>query len=324
MMISQHDRISGGFWGALVGDALGVPVEFTARDERKRDPVVGMRAFGTHHQPAGTWSDDSSLLLCTMESLCAGFDPVDIGSRFIRWLDEGYWTPYGEVFDCGIATQQAIARLRRGVDPESAGGAGERDNGNGSLMRILPVACYFADAPTATLLDAAHRVSAVTHRHPRSQMACGMACLVAQALMQGQCIEGAYRSAITEAATVYTALPFAAERTHFVRVLDGQLADVPESDISGDGYVVHTLEASLWCLLTTSSFEEAVLKAVNLGDDADTTGCVTGGLAGLAYGVDAIPLPWRECLARAGDIAASLQRFTEACASPVTVDRQSK
>jgi ADP-ribosylglycohydrolase len=193
MVVTQHDRIAGGIWGALVGDALGVPVEFTSRAARMADPVVSMRAYGTHHQPAGTWSDDGSLLLCSVEALCDGYSSASLAGRFLAWEEHGYWTPHGTVFDIGIATRQALARMRQGVPPEEAGGTGEYDNGNGSLMRILPIALAYAGAPTETLLDIAHRASALTHRHPRSQMACGIYCLMARALLAGQPVNAAYQ-----------------------------------------------------------------------------------------------------------------------------------
>ena len=138
--LTQTQRILGALWGALVGDALGVPVEFLNRALLKSKPVTGMREFGTHQQPAGTWSDDSSLLLCTVESLvaCQHLDGKDLGDRFVRWERDGHWTPRGAVFDIGVATSQALSRIAMGESPEEAGGADEYSNGNGSLMRIIP------------------------------------------------------------------------------------------------------------------------------------------------------------------------------------------
>jgi ADP-ribosylglycohydrolase len=144
-----QERLSGALWGAVTGDALGVPVEFQSRATLTANPVTGMRAFGTHCQPAGTWSDDSSLLLCTVDSLaaCGGFDPVDLAARFVRWGQNGYCTPHGGIFDIGVATSDAIANLREGVWPEEAGRDDEYSNGNCSLMRILPVGLWGSVAP---------------------------------------------------------------------------------------------------------------------------------------------------------------------------------
>ena len=311
MVVAKQDRMLGGLWGAIVGDALGVPVEFTSRAERQRDPVTDMRGYGTHHQPPGTWSDDSSLLLCTVEAFCESYNPMRLGELFLAWQDHGLWTPHGKVFDIGIATNMALARMRQGAAPEEAGGAGERDNGNGSLMRILPVALRYADAPVDEMLFMAHRVSAITHQHPRSQMACGLYCCMAKGLLGGLASLDAYRFMIEQGHRYYNVTPFNREMPHFARILSGTIGDATDRDIASSGYVLHTLEASLWCLLTTSSYADAVLKAVNLGDDTDTTGCVAGGLAGVCYGIQSIQLAWRERLTRADDIHQQLNAFRQ-------------
>src|SRR3974390_2546793 len=146
---SYKERVLGGLWGAVIGDALGVPVEFEERSEVRSHPVVGMRGHGTHDQPAGTWSDDSSLLLCTADSLLRyEFDTEDVGRRFVAWYQKGLWTPWKKVFDVGVATSQALARIANGMRGGVAGGGGEYGNGNGSLMRILPVALRFGNDPT--------------------------------------------------------------------------------------------------------------------------------------------------------------------------------
>ena len=170
--LDGKSRMKGGLWGSLVGDALGVPVEFEGRAARVADPVLGMRAYGTHRQPAGTWSDDGALLLCSVESLVEkGFDTSDMGRRFLDWRDHGLWTAHGDVFDIGNATSQALERVRRGVPAGEAGGQDEASNGNGSLMRILPVVFAEFGEATAVFSDKIHRASSVTHGHPRSQMA---------------------------------------------------------------------------------------------------------------------------------------------------------
>ncbi|MEI7832697.1 MAG: ADP-ribosylglycohydrolase family protein [bacterium] len=294
--MEQSQRLAGGIWGAIVGDALGVPVEFTSREERRHDPVTGMRGYGTHNQPSGTWSDDSSLLLCTVEALTGEYSPAHLAELFLAWKEQGYMTPHGSVFDIGIATRAAISRIKQGVAPEEAGGAGERDNGNGSLMRILPVALCYADAPVEEMLGIAHRVSSLTHRHPRSQLACGLYCLMAKALLEGKEPQDAYQYMIAQGQQHYAAAPFTSESRHFARLFSGSIAEVPEAEIASSGYVVHTLEASIWCLLRNSSYEETVLKAVNLGDDTDTTGCVAGGLAGVYWSIEGIPMEWLEAI----------------------------
>ncbi len=305
----MRERILGGLWGAVVGDALGVPVEFQTRDEVQANPVRDMRGGGTYGQPRGTWSDDSSLLLCTVEGLIDGFDMGRLAKLFRSWLDSGHWTPWGEAFDVGVTTSQAIARLSRGIDPEQAGIDNENSNGNGSLMRILPVALRFGSYSAPEMVSYAHRASSLTHRHRRSQIACGIYSLLARSLMSGLGPANAYENAIRESHANYHETPDSSELTKFERVLSGRIGQLPESAIESSGYVLHTLEASIWSLLTTNSFREATLRAVNLGEDTDTTATVTGGLAGICYGVSAIPEEWLDQLARHEEIGELFESF---------------
>ena len=311
----DKQKMIGGLLGVAVGDALGVPVEFSSRSRLKAEPVTGMTGYGTHRQPPGTWSDDSSLTFCLAESLCRGYDFHDISRRFVRWLDEAYWTPHGETFDIGNTTSQAISRLRSGVDPVEAGGRGERDNGNGSLMRILPIAFYFAASGTEEMLKATHDVSCVTHAHLRSQMACGYYNLMEVELLGGASPFEAYYRATDSAIQAYSEPPFSEELSHFERVLNGRIHQEPEDAIRSTGYVVHTLEASIWAFLRASTFTEAVLSAVNLGEDTDTTGAITGGLAGVYYGLEAIPKHWIGSLARLPDIVGLGERLCDEISS---------
>jgi ADP-ribosylglycohydrolase len=304
---SLRDRILGGLWGSLVGDALGVPVEFKDRATVQAKPVTDMRGYGTHHQPPGTWSDDGALILCTVDSLAAhDFDTQDMGNRFVEWMNRGLWTAWGETFDVGMATSDALIRINNGTPAERAGGRTEYSNGNGSLMRIIPVALRFAHEPTEKLLDRLSRSSAITHGHARSQIACGFYGLVIRQLLKGDQPLAAVNTARSIFSNSYSG---AFEAEHFRCVLEGDLAARPEGMIASTGYVIHTLTASLWCLLTTRSYEECVLKAVNLGGDTDTTGCVSGGLAGVHYGEGSIPDKWRRALARHHEVESMLNCF---------------
>ena len=306
---SKEDKVLGGLFGLAVGDALGVPVEFTPRSELKRQPVTDMIGQGTHGQPPGTWSDDSSLAFCLAESLCQGFDLQDIAHKFCRWLDEGYWTPFGQVFDVGGTTAEAISRLKEGVNPVEAGGRDEFSNGNGSLMRILPLAYYVEEMSLEKQFELTHQVSCLTHGHPRSQMACGIYIQFAVNLLHGQEPGEAYKAMAAEVIKYYSRLPYRCELPHFSRILEANIQKLSEESIKSSGYVIDTLEASLWCFLNSKSYEETVLKAVNLGDDADTTGAVAGGIAGLYYGLAAIPERWLNTLARKDDILDLARRF---------------
>jgi len=308
--LNVESRLLGGLWGAIIGDALGVPVEFVSREEVRRNPITGMRGYGTFNLPPGTWSDDSSLLLCTVESLTNNLFTNQMGKLFMQWLSEGYYTPWGDAFDVGNSTLSSIRRMMMGPPPEKAGGRSENANGNGSLMRILPVGIFFARKPVEELLPVVHRASSLTHRHPRTLMACGFYCIMVSALLQGFTPDEAYLYAIEQATIYYAKLPYAEELPHFERLFSTLISSVPETAIKSGGYVIHTLEASVWCLLNSDSFEQAVLTAVNLGEDTDTTGCVTGGLAGLCYGLESIPQDWLDAIVRKEDIGKLLMQFT--------------
>lgn len=298
--MNPSSRILGGLYGSLIGDALGVPVEFKPRVDRLHDPVTDMRDYGTHGQPKGTWSDDGALLMCAVESLAdKGFDTQDMGERFVRWLTHGLWTAHGTLFDIGFATRKALRLIEQGCPAEIAGGDGEHDNGNGSLMRILPVPLASLECDLDVFCDRISRASAITHAHDRSRLACVLHGLLVRALMRGEKPAVAHASAAAEFRARHSTH---AENSHCSPLLNPDLANASESTIESSGYVLHTLEASLWCLLTTRSFPECVLKAVNLGDDTDTTGCVAGGLAGIHYGFDAIPADWLQALPRQKDL----------------------
>jgi ADP-ribosyl-[dinitrogen reductase] hydrolase len=306
-----NERILGGLWGAAAGDALGVPAEFLSREEMRRDPVKDMRGFGSHQQPAGTWSDDTSLMLCTVESLLGGFDTTDLGQRFVAWQGQGHWTAQGEPFDINLATSDALLRIESGTPPELAGGTDELSNGTGSLMRVLPIALWRAESPMEDLLDAVHRAASLTHRHPRAVMAGGYYALLLRSLYAGLPPFEAYRKAGMEFRRSYGHGQWADQLAHFHRLLTGDLPQLPEEEIRSGGHTLHTLEAGLWCLLNTRRYTECVLRAVNLGDDTDTTGAVAGGLAGVHYGLKEIPAAWREQLARQDEMAGLFARFAE-------------
>lgn len=301
-------RILGGIMGFVVGDALGVPVEFKVRARMKKDPVTGMREYGVHNQPKGTWSDDSSMTLCLMDSLTGGYNLDDIAKQFVKWVDEGFWTPYGDVFDIGNTTRAAVNRIRDGVAPVDCGGKREYDNGNGSLMRILPLAYYLINKDESTRYKTIYDVSSITHGHSVSKIACIIYTELAINLIKGNSVEDAYKKMCKDVKSHYEYLDKVLLEP-FSRILDGRLPGLSEDDIKSTGYVIDTLEASIWCLMNSKTYSEAVLKAVNLGDDTDTTGAVTGGIAGIVYGFEAIPSDWVDCLARKDDIVCLCKRF---------------
>jgi ADP-ribosyl-[dinitrogen reductase] hydrolase len=312
LRLLPQDRLMGGLLGLVIGDALGVPVEFASRAERDRDPVQGLRAFGTHGQPLGAWSDDGAMALVQAQAFVRhGWEPSRHLEGFLAWLDGAAWTAHGTVFDVGYATRAALRRFQRGATPAESGGRRERDNGNGSLMRMLPAACWWAGRPLAEILLMAGEVSALTHAHPRSRLCCALHALVADGLLAALPLAVALRRAADHVATEVPP----DERPWLAPLLDGSCLEWRREQVPSDGHVVSTLIAALWCLHHHHTYADAVLAAVNLGDDTDTTGAVTGGLAGLRHGLSGIPAVWIGCLPRRVEVLHLAETFASACRS---------
>ena len=258
-------------YGAAVGDALGVPYEFC---ERGTFECLGMTDGGAHRQPLGTFSDDTSLLLATCDSIRANggrIDTDDMRARFVDWMRNGAYTPDGVMFDIGNATATALIR--------GYGCAGGRDNGNGSLMRIAPLAF------TSATDDEVRAVSAITHAHAVSTECCVTFIAVLRRIIAGASIDAA------TAGVTIAGDPFDPARP------DNPFDPAkPRDEVRSGGYVRDTLDAALWCLANTDTYIDCVLTAVNLGSDTDTTACVAGALAGAFYGFEAIPPAWVEAL----------------------------
>jgi len=292
-------KIYSGIMGLVVGDALGVPVEFKTRDVEfnRRDSfkITDMIGYGTYNMPPGTWSDDSSMMLATVESIArlGRISTDDIMQNFYRWVDESAFTPYGEMFDIGRATREAIQRYAWGTPARKCGGEAEWDNGNGSLMRILPLA--FTDCRYQMV----NAVSSLTHAHEISLEACRIYVSVARKLLQGKPLDRIVKT-IKPELPVYERLP--------------KLDTLQRDEIKSSGYVVDTLEAALWCNLKSNSYRECVLMAVNLGEDTDTVGAIAGGLAGIMYGIggeQGIPEKWINQIARKEWIAELCGKFEQ-------------
>ena len=306
---ATRQRVFGALFGLAVGDALGVPVEYRSREFLRAEPVRNMIGFGTHNQPEGTWSDDSSLAFCVAESVCSGYDPLDAAKRMFAFAREGRWTPYGKVFEIGATTAEALSHLSLAdTAVDELGLDDERNNGSGALSRTLPLVFVMGALDFFGRVEHIRRMTALTHRHRRSVLAGVLYVETAIGLLTGMSPRDAY---LQMCATVDRELHDDKELVHFSRILGGGLPDLKEEEIRTGGYVVHSVEAALWSLLTTQDFREAVLKAVNLGGDSSTSGAVTGSLGGIAYGFKAIPREWVEILPRKmeiGELADRLNR----------------
>ncbi len=284
-----RDQIHGGILGMLVGDALGVPYEFhdprnlPSMEDIDMTPPAGFRRAhrGT---PPGTWSDDGALALCLLASLLNRdtFDPSDLAERFVAWVRQGYMAVDGRVFDIGNQTSDSLYRLERGIPPLNAGGDDEFSNGNGSLMRVLPLALWHRGDDTE-LINLAAQQSRLTHGHARSRVCCALYCLWARRIIEGA-------SDPWTAAVRTLRMTAHGEMAHELR----RNVDVDFTP-AGSGYVVdclHTARAAM----REDTYERVVQRAIAFGQDTDTSACVAGGLAGLKFGAPAIPRHWMDAL----------------------------
>ena len=288
-----------GIMGVVIGDALGCPVQFETREEVAAHPVTGMRGNGTFNLPAGSWTDDSSLTLALLDSICGTgrMDLKDIMDHFVNWLDHGAFTPYGYAYDIGGGTMDAIEAYKRNGNPLLSGGRDVWNNGNGSLMRIMP-ACLYCCAKGMREDEAVRAVRAVaglTHAHSRSNFACCLYWFMVREILDGEGgLAARLQKGLDRGFAYFDRKAEDPENlAYYDRLRDlAAFARIPAEEIRSGGYVVETLEAVVWTLVTTGSFQEALLKVVNLGSDTDTTGAITGGLAALYYGLDAVPEAW--------------------------------
>ncbi len=300
-----RDRIRGGLYGLLLGDACGVPVEFTSPQERQRDPVMGMRGYGTHSQPPGHWSDDGALTLAHVAAFLdsSGWDPPAHMSEFRAWYEKARHTAGGTVFDIGESTARAILRNFGGTPWFACGCKGVYDNGNGSLMRILPVALRAMHLEPDQRAEVLAEGSVLTHAHRRSQLACILFGEICLSLLHDQEIGDAFTR--TQG---FHAEPEWQPYAH----LPLPLGDAkPKST----GYVVDCLESALWCIQKKSDFRAAVLQAVNLGGDTDTTAAVCGVMAGLRCGYSGLPEDWLQVLPRQDYLQDLIDEFASLCLS---------
>lgn len=311
--------------GFAIGDALGVPVEFTGRDNLKKNPIKDMEEYGTHYQPKGTWSDDTSMVLATMKGLINDeplvIDYKKIMNHFLMWKDRAHYTPFNKVFDIGGATSYALSTYQQHIDDNDENnvicGTGEiNSNGNGSLMRILPIVLYLNKAGISyndeRFFEIINKVSSMTHSHIYSIFGCYIYSIYMTELLKETDKIKAYQilqehlSSILKDNDTFSEL-----KKVYSRIINGNLLKLKEKEINSSGYVVDSLEAALWSVLTTNSFEECVLKAVNLGEDTDTIGALAGGLAGIIYGEYKIPEKWINSLQKKEYLEDNIDDFRD-------------
>ena len=283
-----------GIIGLAVGDAIGVPLEFLNREDLINNPVTTMLEDKRERIPKGSWSDDTSLNIALIDSINKNqkIDLYDIGQRFIAWGENGEYTPTGKMFGIGRTTLKAIARLEEGkLAPEECGGDTESENGNGSLMRILPLVyyCYSKNLNEKEIYEVVKNVSSITHRHEISIMGCFIYVMYGISLLNDKNLLQSYKYIKKLKYNTY----FSKETIDkYKRILGENIAKCELEEIKSTGFVIDTLEATIWTLLNTDSYNQAIVGAINLGGDADTIGACVGGLAGIYYGLESINKDW--------------------------------
>jgi ADP-ribosylglycohydrolase len=301
----DRDRQRGMLYGLAIGDALGAPVEF--KPAGTFPEVTDFRAGGPHNLEAGEWTDDTSMALALADSIAqGGWDLDDQLRRYIAWWRDGAYSVNGRCFDIGITTAGALARYQRTGDARAAGNRDPWASGNGSIMRLAPVPIRYAHLfpdRLADLIEKAVESSLTTHASPQCLSACVYMTVVLCGLIHGQPLEEVLRA---DWPPLRRAREIAAFHPEVAEVAEGSFLIRRPPDVKGSGYVVKSLEAALWALHDAADFRQAVLRAVNLGDDADTTGAVCGQLAGACWGEAGIPAEWRERLAGRDQIERAL------------------
>lgn len=305
---TQHERLAGGLIGLLVGDALGVPYEFHDASALPAAELIEFQppsdfARSHHLVPPGTWSDDGAQALCLLASLldCGQFDAEDFGNRLVRWYDEGYMAVDSVVFDIGITTGKAIRALRKNVPALEAGATDVHENGNGSLMRVLPLVLFHRGSDTE-LVRIAQLQSRVTHAHLRSQVSCALYCLWARRVLNEA--TDPWNDAVLTLRTIY------ADRPQELEELEWSIRPDEPPIGYGSGYVVDCLR-SAHMTLEAGGYEDVVRAAVLLGNDTDTTACVAGGIVGIRDGISGIPERWKSMLRGQDIFAPLLKRMLE-------------
>ena len=298
--------------GFVVGDALGVPVEFSNREDLDKAPVTDMMDGGFHNVGRGTWSDDTSLTLATMDSIADlnNVDYDDIMKRFTEWLLHAKYSATNKVFDVGNTTRASILEFLDGTEAIKCGGSNEFENGNGSLMRMAPIVLTLYNKKIYRIdkIQIINNLSSLTHAHPISKLGCLIYNDYINLLLDGNSKEDAYDKL---GKINYSNFYGSSEISKYDRILKGELKTLRREDIKSTGYIVDTLEASIWSILNTNSYKDAVLTSINLGEDTDTIGAITGSVAGLVYGLEQIPKEWIEKIENYNYIEEVINKFLD-------------
>lgn len=312
LQVNIKNKLLPTLYGGIVGDCLGVPVEFKPRGSYLLEDMIG---YGTYNQPEGTWSDDSSLTFCLMENMIHNDTTDNLMLKFQKYKTEGYMTPYGKMFDIGRTTSEAINRFENGIDSQLCGGKDEFDNGNGAVMRISPLAFELFD--NFNFLERVARVkeiTEITHSHPRA--------IVGSIIYIELLIRLFHNNSLQVALERVNKLfhenfsntdEYFKEFKSYSQIFETDFLTTDINKIKSSGYIIDTLEAAIWCFGNTKSFESATLLAANLGGDTDTISSITGSLAGIFYKLEGIPEHWLYKIANKEKVDKLINKFMLKC-----------
>lgn len=298
--------------GHAIGDAMGFPTEFCIRERLMENPVTEMISCPVHGQPAGSWTDDTSMEVCTIESFIEknGFNYNDIMEKWTEWLNDGKYTANGVSFDVGRTCLKAIKNYTKGVHPLNCGSTSEKYNGNGSLMRILPVALYSFKKKLSEneIIKLTNELSSLTHAHDTSKLGCYIYVRFIISLLNGNSKEEAYKEIQSLNYSMYESNSI----EKYSRIIKSNIKDYKLNDIKSSGYVVDTLECALWIVMNASNYKETIIVSTNIGNDTDTIGAIAGSMAGIIYGIEDIPKSWLNTLLRKDYLFDLSNRFENA------------
>ncbi len=287
-------KIKSAIYGFVIGDAMGVPIEFEDREKLMKSPVTNMLGYGSYDVPKGVWSDDTSMTLATMDSIIVNKNKLnynDIADKFCEWINNAKYTATNEVFDIGTTTKYSLMRYwNNKIDATKCGGNAISENGNGSLMRMLPIAfyCFYNKTEDNDIINIVRNTSSITHAHEISIIGCYMYVKYIIFILSNNNKTESYKLLQKIDYSIFNKDNI----NLYERIIKYDISKYSLDTIKSTGFVVDTLESALWVILNTESFNEAIIGSVNLGGDTDTIAAITGSIAGILYGYDSINEKW--------------------------------
>ena len=308
-MNRHNNQYLGAIIGHAVGDAMGFPTEFSKREELLQNPVIEMIDSPDVGQPEGSWSDDTAMEIATIDSFIQKkyFDYKDIMDKWVKWISKSEYTPTGVAFDIGRTCLKAIKKYCNGTAPLQCGSTSINENGNGSLMRILPVAlyAYSKKLDDTSIHKLTNEVSSLTHAHEVSRLGCYIYVQFIICLLKGNTKQEAYKHIQGLDYRLFTV----DSMNRYTRILDEQIEVQILDNIKSSGYIVDTLECAMWIFMNAQHYKEAIIASTNIGGDTDTIGAIVGSMAGIYYGFEDIPSSWLDKLQRKDYLMELVDRF---------------